>query len=89
MKTIKSILLFLFLFAFVALFGQDSTGVATTLNSNWFTQNWESIVALVIGIYELAVRLFPTTGNWSILTVVMNIIKTVIPNVKNEIETHD
>jgi hypothetical protein len=39
---------------------------------------WVPIV--IMGLYELLARVVPTSKNWSILTLVMNVIKFIFPN---------
>lgn len=88
MKTLKSFLVATFLIACVACFGQDTTTVVP-VNGNWFADNWKAIAIAFVAFLEAIARLLPTNSNWSILTVIMNVIKTVLPNVKNDVETHD
>lgn len=67
----------------------DGTGTTVPI-SNWLTENWESIIAIVVGIYEIIVRYFPTAKNYSLLTIVMRIIQAFIPNYnKQKNGTHD
>lgn len=62
-------------------FAQDSTFANPIASYSWYEKasTW-AIVA--VSVYELLVRLIPTVSNWSILSVVINVIKYIFPNRK-------
>lgn len=39
--------------------------------------NWKDIVALIIGIYEVIVRIYPTTKNLSLIGKLLQILKYI------------
>ena len=41
-----------------------------------------SILTFLIGVYELVVRLFPTTKNYSFISLVYSLLNYVVPNFK-------
>jgi len=41
----------------------------------WFTENWQLIIAIIIGIYEVLARLIPTVGSISLLAVIIDLLK--------------
>jgi len=47
------------------------------------------IIGVVYGMFELLVRFVPTSHNWSILTILMKIIKELIPNNAKVGGSHD
>ena len=84
-KKIEFILTFIFCFTTIFVFGQTGT----TNPTNWIAENWEKIAAFTIALYELVVRFFPTANNWSILTIIMRIIRGLVPNFNQAGGAHD
>jgi hypothetical protein len=37
--------------------------------------HWHLIVAIIVGIYEAVVRLIPTVGNYSLLKIIIDLLK--------------
>lgn len=69
-----------FSFGVALVYGQsDSTanggGIIGTITS---IPKWIPIA--LVSVYELLVRLIPTAKNWSILTLLMNLVKGIFPN---------
>jgi hypothetical protein len=50
---------------------------------NWITENWQIIVALVIGIYEVVARLIPTVSDITILGKIIALLKWISDSVNN------
>lgn len=44
--------------------------------------SWALLASLVLGIYEVVVRIFPTVSNISVLSFVMKLINLLVPNFK-------
>lgn len=87
----KNFVAFLFFFSFLMIaqlflpsmsWAQDSTVVVHNGGNSFLADNWGKILAIVLSVYELVVRLYPTVGNYSIISLLMKIISTVIPNNK-------
>lgn len=49
----------------------------------WFTANWQIIVAVVIGVYEVVARIIPTVGDWSILAKIIALLKWLSDSTNN------
>jgi len=63
----------------VALFAQDSTGTDPGGVSG--LPSWVYVAAAVIvGIWEVVVRLIPTAANLSIIGVVISLLQKILPN---------
>ena len=45
---------------------------------------FENVLIMVAGLYEIAVRVYPTARNYSALSVIYNIINLIIPNNKKD-----
>jgi len=76
----KKVILFLILIVIsAAMFAQDSTGTGgggvEGLPSWVYTAG-----AIVLALYELIIRFFPTAANYSIIGFVIAIIQKIIPN---------
>jgi hypothetical protein len=66
----RFILMILLLIVWVPVFGQDGDpGVVK------FT--WHTIVALLVGLYEVVIRVIPTVKDWSFLGKIIDIISWV------------
>lgn len=37
--------------------------------------NWQLIIALIVGLYEVVVRLIPTVGSKSLLKIIIDLLK--------------
>jgi hypothetical protein len=37
--------------------------------------HWQLLIALIVGLYELVVRLMPTVGNYSLLKIIIDLLK--------------
>lgn len=49
---------------------------------------FENVLVIFAGLYEIAVRVFPTTKNLSALSLVYNIVNMIIPNRKTDGTKH-
>lgn len=45
------------------------------MSMEWFTTHWQLIVAIIVGVYEVLVRVIPTVGNISILAKIIALLK--------------
>ena len=73
------------LFATVILFAQDSTSVTIPVGGgvmDWIQTHLGTVALIVLGLYELGARLFPTIQNISILSKIIAIINSIFPNRK-------
>jgi len=43
----------------------------------WIVENWHLIVALILGFYEVLVRIVPTVGSWSILAWIIRLLQWI------------
>jgi hypothetical protein len=41
----------------------------------FFVANWHLILALILGAYELVIRLIPTVGNYSLLGIIVKLLQ--------------
>ncbi len=82
----KKVSLFLaLLFATALLFAQDSTGVSIPVSGgaiDWITTHLGTVISIVLGVYELAVRLIPTLGNYSLISYIVKLLNILVPNRK-------
>ncbi len=46
-------------------------------------QNWQLIVSLILGIYEVIARLIPTSKDWTIIGKLIAILKFVSDHLNN------
>ena len=46
----------------------------------WVLANWKLVIAILVGIYELLVRLIPTVGNKSLLKIIIDLLKWLSDN---------
>lgn len=67
------------LFIICSVFAQDSTATGATGAAT--LPSWVPLVgSLLLGVYELVVRLVPTVKNYSIIGWVIKIIQLIVPN---------
>lgn len=50
---------------------------------NWFLTHWHLLVALLVGLYEVIVRLIPTVGNYSLLKIIIDLLKWLSDHLNN------
>lgn len=50
---------------------------------NWLIENWQLIVAIIIGVYEVIARLIPTVGDWSILSKIIALLRWISDGLNN------
>lgn len=41
----------------------------------WFLAHWQLVIALIIGLYEVIIRVIPTVGNYSLLKIIIDLLK--------------
>lgn len=41
----------------------------------YILEHWQLIVAIIVGIYEAVVRIIPTVGNYSLLKIIIDLLK--------------
>jgi len=41
----------------------------------WFLAHWHVIVAIILGLYEVIVRIIPTVGNISLLHLIITVLQ--------------
>lgn len=46
----------------------------------WLLNNWQLIVAVIIGVYEVLARVFPTIGDITILGNIIKLLKLLSDN---------
>lgn len=79
MKKVFALIVFCMV-CFIA-FAQDSTGVGTGGDTGvFFSERMIVWLTVIITVYELIVRLFPTVKNISILSFIMTILTKCVPN---------
>lgn len=81
----KLSLLFTLLCATALLFAQDSTGVSIPVSGgivDWVTAHLGTTITIILAVYEVAVRLIPTLGNYSILSYIIKLLNILVPNRK-------
>ena len=49
----------------------------------WLSTNWHTLVAIIIGIYEVIARIIPTVGDISILGKIIALLKWISDNLNN------
>ncbi len=49
----------------------------------WLIENWQIVLAIVLGIYEVLARVIPTVGTWSILGKIIALLKWISDNLDN------
>lgn len=84
----KFILFFILLLANVALFAQDSTGGGSGGGGFTLSPTIVFILSLLLGVYEVVIRLIPTVKNYSIIGWIIKLIQTVLPNKSTTGEKH-
>lgn len=50
---------------------------------DWITGNWHTIVAALIGIYEVIARIIPTVGDITIIGKIIALLKWISDNLNN------
>jgi len=50
---------------------------------NWIIENWQAIVGIVIGVYEVIARLIPTVGDITIIGKIIAFLKWISDNLNN------
>jgi hypothetical protein len=55
--------------------------VAST-GTNWLADHWAAVIIFLLGLYELVARLVPTVKNISVLSLIMKILASIVPNNK-------
>lgn len=76
-----SVICLLLLTPSALLFAQPVTDTLTAGGTSSFIDKIPAwVLPAVAGLYELLVRIIPTAKSWSILTLIIKIIKTVIPD---------
>lgn len=41
----------------------------------WFLAHWHVVIGIIVGIYEVFIRLIPTVGNHSLLKIIIDLLK--------------
>ena len=66
-------------------YSQDTTAVDSTMSTSIMDSNLMYYVLCALGaIYEVGVRVVPTLGNYSILSMAYKLIQFIIPNIKKQ-----
>lgn len=47
---------------------------------NFIQENWLVIATVIIAIYEVVARRIPTTGNWSIVHLAIQVLDIIVEN---------
>jgi len=50
---------------------------------DWITTNWHAVIAIIVGIYEVIVRLIPTVGDITIIGKIIAFLKWISDNLNN------
>ena len=50
---------------------------------NFITQHWHTIVAGIIGIYEVIIRIVPTAQSWSLVSTIIEALKWLSDHLDN------
>jgi hypothetical protein len=50
----------------------------------WIIAHWHIGAAVILGIYEVLVRLLPTVSNWSLLALIIKILKAISDAANNK-----
>lgn len=76
----KKLLLFLsFTLIVVIVFAQDSTGGGST--GGFQLPSWALTAgAIILALYEVVIRFYPTAKNYSILGFIITVIQKILPN---------
>ena len=51
---------------------------------DWIVANWHTLVAVIIGVYEVIARLIPTVGDITILGKIIAFLKWVSDSLNNK-----
>ncbi len=77
----KKFIAFFLILISIRAFAQDSTNVGGSPLEG--LPSWVYVAAAVLlGIYEVIVRFIPTVNNYSIIGMIIKVIRTVFPNNK-------
>jgi len=47
-------------------------------------EHWQIVLAIIVGIYELLVRIIPTFGNHSLLKIIIDFLKWISDRLNNK-----
>jgi len=50
---------------------------------NWIIENWQAVIGIVIGVYEVIARLIPTVGDITIIGKIIAFLKWISDNLNN------
>lgn len=50
---------------------------------NWIVENWHTVIAIIIGVYEVIARIIPTVGDVSVLGKIIMFLKWISDNLNN------
>lgn len=50
---------------------------------DWLIQNWQIIVAVIIGVYEVIARIIPTVNDWTVLGKIILFLRWLSDNLNN------
>jgi len=42
---------------------------------DFILKNWQIVIAIIVGLYEVIVRIIPTVGNKSLLKIIIDLLK--------------
>ena len=42
---------------------------------DFILKNWQIVIAIIVGLYEVVVRIIPTVGNKSLLKIIIDLLK--------------
>lgn len=73
----------------VTITGDTTIVEQTPVDTGWksvFT--FQNVLIIFAGMYEIAARVYPTTKNWSALSLIYQIINLIVPNVKKDGTKH-
>lgn len=49
----------------------------------WLNENME-LILYVLGAWEVILRIFPTTKNWSVVDAIVKVLGIILPNLSND-----
>lgn len=73
----------------VTITGDTTIVEQTPVDTGWksvFT--FQNVLIIFAGMYEIAARVYPTTKNWSALSLIYQIINLIVPNAKKDGTKH-
>lgn len=50
---------------------------------SWIIENWQAVIGIVIGVYEVIARLIPTVGDITIIGKIIAFLKWISDNLNN------